>query len=158
MCCCCLSTLRWKLHFVYFVKQFFLPKNSFFTNFVMQKKIWKLKYRIEIIFTFENTGITVNLKPVLACLYISCEIVSFKGSVLIVLYMGINRPQVVKVWKSSWRYRTIFSLVYCMYRTVWVLHSNGTVDSFPYTLLERFWQISLYVTDDTIAKLYVTYS
>ena len=24
------------------------------------------------------------------------------------------------------------------------------------TLLEKFWRISLYVTDDTIAKLYVT--
>ena len=26
------------------------------------------------------------------------------------------------------------------------------------TLLEKFWRISLYVTDDAIAKLYVTYS
>ena len=27
-----------------------------------------------------------------------------------------------------------------------------------YTLLDKFWRISLYVTDDAIAKLYVTYS
>ena len=26
-----------------------------------------------------------------------------------------------------------------------------------YTLLEKFWRISLYVTDDDIAKLYATY-
>ena len=28
----------------------------------------------------------------------------------------------------------------------------------PATLLEQFWRISLYVTDDTIAKHYVTQS
>ena len=34
--------------------------------------------------------------------------------------------------------------------------SNPTTTSQLTTLLEKFWRISLYVTDDAISKLYVT--
>ena len=58
-----------------------------------------------------------------------------------------SRPNISHTNIPKYQNIYTYAVVCTLYSTVYTL-----------TLLEKFWRISLYVTDDAIAKLYVTLS
>ena len=79
----------------------------------------------------------------------------YKKIVFIHLFVFFSWPMCDQIWnRSSW---TQSSQCWRYLKTKYIFNSvQFTVHSVWYTRLERFWRISLYVTDDATPKLYVT--